>query len=55
MRACNNQVVIDGDICCDVDKGPCTDGVPSKTDKHLLLGCGDINEPDDGTRWQGAL
>jgi hypothetical protein len=54
MRACLMQIVIGGEICCE-DGTPCTDGMPSETDPHLLIGCGSIDEPEAGTQWQGAL
>ena len=55
MRACENQVVIDEEICCREDNKPCIDGIPSKTDPKLLIGCGDCNPPEDGTIWRGCI
>lgn len=55
MRACENQIVLDGIICCESDYKPCTDGQPSKKDPMLLLGCGDCNEPINGTKWADVL
>lgn len=54
MRACNMQIVKDGEICCE-DGSPCIDGQPSETDPKLLMGCGDCDEPEDGTKWRGVL